>query len=58
MFPSRYYAARMFAPRYFPEVGATPPAVVSGGTVQLTFAQASAAITLAPASVTIALEAI
>lgn len=32
MFPGRYFAARFFAPRYFPEVGAfvPPPPFVWG----------------------------
>lgn len=29
MFPVRYYGNRMFAPRYFPKVGATPAVPVT-----------------------------
>jgi hypothetical protein len=31
MFPSRFYADRMFAPRYFPKVGADAPTPVDTG---------------------------
>jgi hypothetical protein len=30
MFPERYFPSRMFAPRYFPKVGADPAALVPG----------------------------
>ena len=35
MFPTRYYANRMYAPRYFPKVGADPVAGANKGRLLL-----------------------